>query len=32
MFDLCQQLLGGESWIDVELANEESVVDVCGGV
>ena len=30
MLDLCQQLLGGESWIVVEIAIEESLIDaVC---
>ena len=32
MFDLYQQLLGGESWTGVELASEESVIDAFSGV
>ena len=27
MLDLCQQLLGGESWIVVEIAIKESLID-----
>ena len=30
--DLCQRLLGVESWIDVELAVEEPVTDAVRGV
>ena len=32
LLDLCQQLLRGETWIDVELAITDSVIDALFGV